>query len=63
MFVLAYTAIKHQKWNLWPWNINVSKPDIKQLKTLKTKNQNLPLTNDHPGHAGFGDLFGFLSVT
>lgn len=52
-----YTA--HWNWNVWPWNINIDKPDIKQLKTLKTKNQKLPLKNNHPGHAGFGDLLFF----
>lgn len=40
---LAYTASKHQDRNAWLWNINIGKPDIKQLKTLKTKPQKLPL--------------------
>jgi len=56
---LAYTAIKHRNRNLWLWNRNTDKPDIKQLKTLKTKDQKLRLKPNHPGHADFGDLSSF----
>lgn len=56
---LAYAAIKHRNWNVWLWNISIDKLGIKQLKTLKTKPQKLPLKNNHPGHAGFGDLLFF----
>lgn len=57
---LAYTASKHQDWNAWLWNINTGKPDIKQLETLKTKIQKLPLKITTQGTHWFWWLFFYL---